>query len=83
MAEIPQIKPNTFSGHLSLDQYQQDSLAKFITQCRVDKKDLESSQKAYRICVEKNEIAPAWWQEPWMVVSIAIVSFSLGTLVVY
>jgi hypothetical protein len=81
-AEIPRIEPNTVSGHLSLDRHEQDSLAQFITQCRVDKKNLESAKKAYRICVDRNEIAPAWWQEPWAVVSVAIVSFSLGALVI-
>lgn len=80
-AIVPEIIPNSPTGYLHLDIDQQKSLAEYIKQCQVDKKDLESTKNAYKICVDKNEIAPAWWQTPWGVIGIAVVGASMGALV--
>ena len=68
-------------GFLSLDKSEQKYLASYIKQCQIDKKDLSSAKRSYKICVEKNEIAPAWWQSPWGVIGIAVVSGSVGALI--
>ena len=69
------------AGYVNLDRHEAGNLASYIKKCQVDKKDLESAKKAYKFCVDKNEIAPAWWQTPWGVIGVGALSFAAGGLV--
>lgn len=75
---LPQPGP---SGILYLDKFEQDNLAKMIKECDLNKKNLNSYQKAYEICSNKDELTPAWWQTTLGVTGISVGAFALGILV--
>lgn len=79
--DLASLKIEDPAGYVNLDKQEASGLAEYIKKCQVGKKDLESTQKAYKICVDKNEIAPAWWQTPAGVIGIAVLSASVGALV--
>ena len=83
--KIPNLAPNHPNGLLYLDKQRQNHLAKYIKNCQLVKKDLDSTKAAYQVCTNKNELAPAWWQSPIGIVGIAVLSlaggYALGTAI--
>lgn len=77
MAEIPKIEPNTPYG-MHLDEKETSKLADFVKQCWKDKKSLELTNSYYKSCIEKPELAVAWWQKPSGIYAIIAGSLLVG-----
>ena len=72
--EIPEV--------LVLQKNEQTELAKYIKQCEVDKKNLNSYQGAYQVCMDRKVLSPEWWQTPAGAAGLVVLGMVITAVVV-
>ena len=77
-AEIPNLKPDSPTGHTSLDFMESKNLALYIKQCKVDKKDLKDVKDSYDLCRGKIGKELQLWQRPEGATTLGVLIFLLG-----